>query len=479
MSLINKMLQDLDARGNARLDGVPPEIKPVARELRGSPWRRIAAITAALVVVALGASAWFVLPLKGKTYQVQQAAAPAPAAPVPVPVPVKPEPAPVAVVELAPAAPASSEKAEAPPAVKEAPPPVVARAPEPLAAKPAASPAVIEKPQPAMAQPAPAAAEAPQPSGETTSWAVASERARAEEVRLAKRWRAEEARIATLPKGERKRAEQHLRDEQARAAVRAKADAAWLASLKRKEAAAGADTAAAPAAPAKTLGRVETTGQGAENSYRRALASLQEGRVSEAVSGLQGTLRANPKHEAARQTLVSLLIENNRGEEAMTQLQQALALDPRQPALAMLLARLQIERGKSGIDTLLRTLPYAAAGNTTANTTASWPGPCNASRAMARRPSSTRRRCAARPAMRSGGWDWAFPCRPTSATPRRRMPSARPRRSAPCRPSCSRSWSASSSSSDVKPFLASQFAQALQRQLQRFVGLGETEAHDA
>jgi MSHA biogenesis protein MshN len=356
MSLINKMLQDLDARGNARLDGVPSEIKPVVRELRGSPWRRIAAITAALVVVALGASAWLVLPLKGKTYQVEQAAAPAPAVPAPVPVPVTPEPAPVAVVEVAPAVPAS-QKVDAPPALKEAP--------QPVAVKPAAAPAPIEKPQPARAQPAPpaaavVAADAPQPAGETTSWAVASERARAEEVRLAKRWRAEEARIATLPKGERKRAEQHLRDEQARAAVRAKADAAWLASLKRKEAAAGADTAPAPAAPGKTLGRVETTGQGAENSYRRALASLQEGRVSEAVSGLQGTLRANPRHEAARQTLVSLLIENNRGEEAMTQLQQALALDPRQPALAMLLARLQIERGKSGIDTLLRTLPYAA-----------------------------------------------------------------------------------------------------------------------
>lgn len=44
----------------------------------------------------------------------------------------------------------------------------------------------------------------------------------------------------------------------------------------------------------------------------------------------------------------------------MAQLQQALTLDPRQPALAMLLARLQIERGKSGIEALLRTLPYAA-----------------------------------------------------------------------------------------------------------------------
>ena len=43
----------------------------------------------------------------------------------------------------------------------------------------------------------------------------------------------------------------------------------------------------------------------------------------------------------------------------MRQLAQGLALDARQPALAMLLARMQIERGESGIDTLLRSLPHA------------------------------------------------------------------------------------------------------------------------
>jgi MSHA biogenesis protein MshN len=44
----------------------------------------------------------------------------------------------------------------------------------------------------------------------------------------------------------------------------------------------------------------------------------------------------------------------------MRQLQAALAIDARQPALAMLLARLQLERGGPAIDTLMRTLPYAA-----------------------------------------------------------------------------------------------------------------------
>ena len=44
----------------------------------------------------------------------------------------------------------------------------------------------------------------------------------------------------------------------------------------------------------------------------------------------------------------------------MRQLQAALALDPRQPSMAMLLARLQLERGGPALETLNRTMPYAA-----------------------------------------------------------------------------------------------------------------------
>ena len=114
------------------------------------------------------------------------------------------------------------------------------------------------------------------------------------------------------------------------------------------------------AAPKPAPGRVETTTQRGESSYRRALASLEDGRVSEAIEHLQAALRLEPRHDAARQTLVSLLIEAKRPEEAIRQLGAALALDARQPAMAMLLARLQLERGSPGIDTLMRTLPYAA-----------------------------------------------------------------------------------------------------------------------
>ncbi|MGJ9416174.1 tetratricopeptide repeat protein [Massilia sp. CMS3.1] len=362
MSLINKMLQDLDARGTTRAEGVPAEIKTVASDKGRLPVGRIAAITAAVLVLMGGAAAWYVFPLKGYTYQEQPAAAQvtvpvAPAAPA--------DPVPVTVAEVAPPQPAPAEEpatAARPEPPQEEAPPMRGKAALPAIAKKEAPEPVRAAPAEGVRQGAPVVVAEPQNEGTVTSWAVADARARAEEARLAKRWKAEETRLAALPAGQRREGERKLREEQARAASRAKIEASWLASLKRREAAAGGVVTDAPAA-ARGQGRVETDSQGAENAYRRALNSLQDGRVGDAISGLQGTLRINPRHEAARQTLVSLLIENNRGDEAMAQLQQALTLDPRQPALAMLLARLQIERGKTGIEALLRTLPYAAGNN--------------------------------------------------------------------------------------------------------------------
>jgi MSHA biogenesis protein MshN len=124
---------------------------------------------------------------------------------------------------------------------------------------------------------------------------------------------------------------------------------------------AGADTEMTAAAKGKrsAQGRQESGSQRAEGEYRRALASLQDGRMTETVAALEQALKLDPGHDAARQTLVGLLIEAKRPAEAMRHLQAGLALDARQPALAMLLARLQIEGGGSGIETLTRTLPYA------------------------------------------------------------------------------------------------------------------------
>lgn len=100
--------------------------------------------------------------------------------------------------------------------------------------------------------------------------------------------------------------------------------------------------------------------QSAEAEYRRATTALQEGRVRDAIKMLEDALEIEPRHDAARQTLVGLLVEAKRGQDAMRVLQSGLVLDAKQPAMAMLLARLQIEHGGNGIDTLMRTLPYAS-----------------------------------------------------------------------------------------------------------------------
>ncbi|ADI29650.1 tetratricopeptide repeat protein [Methylotenera versatilis] len=81
------------------------------------------------------------------------------------------------------------------------------------------------------------------------------------------------------------------------------------------------------------------------NSYRQALANLQQGRVAEAQSNLAQALEANPANQEARQTLAGLLLDNNRNDEARATLAAGLAIAPEQTNFRMALARLQIELG--------------------------------------------------------------------------------------------------------------------------------------
>lgn len=247
MSLINKMLQDLDARGPQGKDPMQPEIKSVGR---ADPRLSLPVIAAAVAGAALIGVAGVI----GWRFLQRPAAAPVVAGP-----------APIVAAPVAPPAPVASAPVSAPLPV--------AAAPTEAVAKPrVAAPARAEKPAPQIKMAA--ALPAPRPPGE--------------------------------PQAMRRR--------------------------------------------------------GAEDDYRRALAGLQDGRVAEAMAQLEEALRVDPRHEAARQTLVGLLVEERRTDEAMRLLQAGLALDVRQPALAMLLARLQIEGGGSGVETLQRTLP-AAVGN--------------------------------------------------------------------------------------------------------------------
>jgi MSHA biogenesis protein MshN len=108
-------------------------------------------------------------------------------------------------------------------------------------------------------------------------------------------------------------------------------------------------------------GKQVTPQQRVENEYRRALGYLQDGRVAEAMTGLQQTLQLDPRHQGARETLIRLLLEAQRPDDAVRQLQLSLGLDPKQPAQAMMLARLQLDKNAgAALDTLMRSLPYAA-----------------------------------------------------------------------------------------------------------------------
>ncbi len=324
MSLINKMLQDLDARGTPKNGELPGQVKPVERTPY-RPGRRLiaAAVGGAVAAVALGWLGWS---------QLQRAPKAAPAAP-----------APVAAVQVAPVVTGPVQAA-----------PVVTGPVQAPAAAPVEAPPAAEKTE-----------DAPAPKHMTRA-----ER-RAERKRLAAQRKEEQAAARKAEKVATVRAKDVAPMEpdsaEAREARRAMAQALAVRgkSAKKTSAAmvaaarAAAHDDAAPKAKRGAQGRQETGAQRAEGEYRRALASLQEGRMIETVAALEQALKYEPRHDAARQTLVGLLIEANRNDEAMRQLQLGLTLDPRQPAMAMLLARLQIERGGNGIDTLMRTLPYA------------------------------------------------------------------------------------------------------------------------
>jgi MSHA biogenesis protein MshN len=87
-------------------------------------------------------------------------------------------------------------------------------------------------------------------------------------------------------------------------------------------------------------------GNSAEAEYRKAMAAFRQGRSSEALAAFQNVLRIDSHHVAARQAMLSLLMEQRRWLEAQTLATEGLAFDAAQPGWAMILARLQVEQGQ-------------------------------------------------------------------------------------------------------------------------------------
>src|SRR5262249_7977449 len=82
----------------------------------------------------------------------------------------------------------------------------------------------------------------------------------------------------------------------------------------------------------------------AESLFREGVAMLNQGRVTEAQRDFTAALKRHPAHEAARQALVSILIDRGQLDEARRLLEEGLVLNPAQAQFAMVLARIHVEQ---------------------------------------------------------------------------------------------------------------------------------------
>ncbi len=104
-------------------------------------------------------------------------------------------------------------------------------------------------------------------------------------------------------------------------------------------------TAAAPVAQIDKQPRVQA-GESADGEYRKALSAYRQGRTSEAIDGFHSALRLDPRNVQARQSLLSLLLDQQHWQDAQKAAAEGLALHPAQAGWAMILARLQVEHGQ-------------------------------------------------------------------------------------------------------------------------------------
>jgi len=297
MSLINKMLRDLDKR-HASQGGTAAPAGVLSQHMHAVPARSLASgffwrTMAMLMLFAVGWVAWLVWQLTPHpvvtdlVYQSSRGKASAPAA---------------------------SSRPDSPPAPQSAPP-------QPAPALPAAS-----------ASAASAAAQPPLPR---------SEKINVDMLRLATE--------LTTPIPQRS-----PRASSSRSGPKASVAAARTVSGQP----ALADEAAA--APGKIDRRSNTSSRNrAESEFRRAVNLVNQGRIAEGMDGFRRALEIDPGHEAARQTLVALLIETKRVDEAALSLQEGLAVDTGNTGFAMLLARIMVE--SNDIPTALLVLQRHAA----------------------------------------------------------------------------------------------------------------------
>ena len=319
MSLINKMLQDLDKRHAADGGG-----KALAAQLRPVParkgWRRIMWEVGAGLVVGAGWAIWVL-------YQISPRSV---------------------VTELA--FQSQAKKPHAAAVGLQAP--TGLQAPQPPVAPTAASPAQPPAPQ-AVAPQVSAGAVAPAPGVPATPAPVTARSAGAEPIKVDMLKLAteittpfNERSFGVKPRSERKSASESASVKavsKGKSAAQALAEAELALMSEAAKSASGVPGAKGTASIDKQM-RVATPAERAEAQFRVATALLNQGRVAEAMDAYRTSLQQDAGHAAARQALVGLLLENRRIDDAQQLLQEGLGLYPDRSNYAMLSARILVER---------------------------------------------------------------------------------------------------------------------------------------
>ena len=83
----------------------------------------------------------------------------------------------------------------------------------------------------------------------------------------------------------------------------------------------------------------------AASAYQQAVAAIRTGRSTEADELLRRAVHLDPRHTAAREALVGLLLQQGHGAEAQALLEEGIGVTPQYYRFAQLAARLAVEQG--------------------------------------------------------------------------------------------------------------------------------------
>jgi MSHA biogenesis protein MshN len=299
MSVINKMLQDLDRRNAAGVEAEAPArpVKAAVVEHHGHEW--FWRVIALLVLVSVSWVAWVAYQLQPRSIATEQT----------LRIAMQPRSSAVTAAAGQPAPLAAAPVEAATPAPVATPGPVAA--PAPAAPAPAPMPVKAEEPKP----------EAAKPPAETFKLAREIATPIAERKSPPPKAEAKKPAPVVVPK-----------------TVQAQKDGA-------------VDKRASP----------KPVAEAGEEQFQRAAAFLKQGRLSEAQDQLVAALQAHPNHLGARQAYVALLLEQQRVDEALGALREAVALNPGHPAFLLTLARVHAEQRdyKSALEVMDKAGPVA------------------------------------------------------------------------------------------------------------------------